>query len=84
MITTMDLYDIIENKISYEAQKSLIRNSFPPQIAEKMCNAIDCLEKAEHFKRFLEVWNEWLVNKKHRLYPVFQLHTIALCHVLFL
>lgn len=66
MITTKDLYDIIENKISNEAQKSLIRNSFPPQIADRMCNVIDCQEKAEHFKHFLEEWNEWLVNQQQQ------------------
>ena len=66
MITTKDLYVIIENKISFEAQKSLIRNSFPAQIAEKMCNAIDCQEKAEHFKRFLAEWNEWLANQQRQ------------------
>ena len=48
MITTKDLYDIIENKISNEAQKSLIRINFPPHIADRMCNTIDCQEKAEH------------------------------------
>lgn len=53
MITTKDLYDIIENKISNETQKSLIRNSFPPQIADRMCNAIDCQEEAEHLLTFL-------------------------------
>ena len=40
MITTKDLYDILENKIANEAQKSLFRSNFPPQIAEKMCNAM--------------------------------------------
>lgn len=64
MITTKDLYDILENKIAHEAQKSLIRNSFPPQIAEKMCDAIDKKEKAEHFKRFLEEYNEWLLQQQ--------------------
>lgn len=63
MITTKDLYDIIGNKITYETQKSLIRNNFPPEIAEKMCNAIDSQEKAEHFQRFLLEWNEWVVNQ---------------------
>lgn len=63
MITTKDLYDIIGNKITYETQKSLIRNNFPAEIAEKMCNAIDSQEKAEHFQRFLVEWNEWVVNQ---------------------
>jgi len=63
MITTKDLYDIIGNKITFETQKNLIRNNFPPEIAEKMCNAIDSQEKAEHFQRFLLEWNEWVVNQ---------------------
>lgn len=39
MITIQDLYNIVGNKIANEAQKALIRNNFPPQIAEQMCNA---------------------------------------------
>ena len=66
MITAKDLYDIIENKITNEAQKSLIRNNFPPQIADRMCNAIDSQEKAEHFKRFLTEWNEWMVKQQRQ------------------
>ena len=38
MITIQDLYNIVGNKIANEAQKALIRNNFPPQIAEQMCN----------------------------------------------
>lgn len=63
MITTKDLYDIIENKITNEAQKALIRKNFPPQIAERMCIAIDGQEKAEHLKRLLMEWNEWMVRQ---------------------
>ena len=66
MITTKNLYNLIENKISNEAQKSLIKNNFPPQIADRMCNAIDCQEKAELFIRFLTEWNEWLVNQQRQ------------------
>ena len=57
MITTQDLFNIIGNKISNEMGKSIIRNSFPPQIAEQMCNAIDCNEKAELLKKVSE-WQE--------------------------
>lgn len=60
MITTKNLYEILENKIANEAQKSIIRNSFPPQIAEKKCDVIDKKEGAEHFKRFLEEYSDWL------------------------
>ena len=66
MITTKDLYDIIDNKISNEAQKSHIRNNFSPQIADRMCNTIDSQEKAEHFKRFLIEWDKWLVNQQRQ------------------
>ena len=47
MITIQDLYNILGNKISNEMQKAIIRNNFPSQIAERMCNAIDGQEKAE-------------------------------------
>lgn len=30
------IYDIVENKIANEAQKAIIRNYMPPQIAERM------------------------------------------------
>lgn len=59
MITTKDLYDILENKISNEVQKAFIRNNFPPHIAEKMCAAIDDQEKAEHLRRLLIECNEY-------------------------
>ena len=63
MITTKDLNDILENKISNEMQKTLIRNNFPPQIAEQMCSFIDGKEKAEHFMRCL---NEWMAEQQHQ------------------
>ena len=66
MLTTKELYDILENKIANEAQKTLIRNNFPVEMAERMCNAIDGHEKAEHFRRFLTEWNEWLVNQQRQ------------------
>ena len=64
MITIQDLYNIVGNKIANEAQKALIRNNFPPQIAEQMCNAIDGQEKVEHFQRLLQEYNEWLINQQ--------------------
>ena len=66
MITIQDLYNILENKIANEAQKTLIRNNFPPQIADRMCAAIDGHEKAEHFQRLLQEYNEWLVNQQRQ------------------
>ena len=66
MITIQNLYNIFGNKISNEMQKAIIRNNFPPQIAERMCDAIDGQEKAEHFQRFLQEYNEWLVNQQRQ------------------
>ena len=64
MITIQDLYNIVGNKIDNEAQKALIRNNFPPQIAKQMCDAIDGQEKAEHFQRLLREYNEWMQNQQ--------------------
>lgn len=64
MITEKDLYDIMGNKIANEAQKALIRNSFPPHIADRMCDAIDGQEKVEHFIHFLNEYNEWMANQQ--------------------
>ena len=47
-------------------QKGIIRNNFPPQIAEQMCDAIDSKEKAEHFHRLLQEYNEWMVNQQRQ------------------
>ena len=66
MITVQNLYNILGNKISNEMQKTIIRNNFPPQIAEQMCGAIDGKEKAEHFQRLLQEYNEWLVNQQRQ------------------
>lgn len=64
MITIQDLYNILGNKISNEMQKAIIRNNCPPQIAERMCAAIDGQEKVEHFQRLLQEYNEWLINQQ--------------------
>lgn len=64
MITINDLYNILENRIAIEAQKSIIRRNIPPQIAEKMCTAIDGNEKAEQFQRLLKEYNEWIVQQQ--------------------
>lgn len=48
MITVQDLYNIVGNKIGNEVQKNLIRNNFPPHIADQMCAAMDGHERVEH------------------------------------
>lgn len=66
MITIQDLYNIVGNKIANETQQTLIRNNFPPQIAEQMCNTIDGHERAEHFQRLLREYNEWMQNQQRQ------------------
>ena len=66
MITMQDLYNIVGNKIANETGKAIIRNNFPPQIAEQMCRAIDGQERAEHFQRLLNEYNEWLMQQQRQ------------------
>ena len=63
MITVQDLCNIVGNKIGNEAQKNLIRNNFPPHIADQMCAAIDGKERVELFHRFLKEYNEWMTQQ---------------------
>ena len=64
MITIQDLYNIVGNKIANETGKAIIRNNFPPQIAEQMCRAIDGQERAEHFQRLLKEYSEWMMQQQ--------------------
>ena len=66
MISVQELYDIVGQKIANEAGKAIIRNNFPPQIAEKMCSAIDGEERAEHFRLLLREYNEWMQNQQRQ------------------
>ena len=66
MITIQDLYNIVVKKVSNETQKTIIRNNFPPQIAERMCSAIDRQENTEHFMRLLNEYNEWMVQQQRQ------------------
>ena len=75
MITLKDLNDIAENKIKNEAQKEIIRSSFPPHIADRMCAAIDGQEKMEHFVRFLNEYNEWMGMQQKQQAAVMELAT---------
>lgn len=66
MLTEKDFIDILEGKIATDVQKAIIRNNVPPQIAEKMCDAIDKNETAKHFERFIKEWNEWILNQQRQ------------------
>ena len=66
VITIQDLYNIVGNKIANETGKAIIRNNFPPQIAEQMCRAIDGHERAEHFQRLLREYSEWMQSQQRQ------------------
>lgn len=46
------------------AQKTIIRSSFPPHIADRMCDAIDGQERIEHFMRLSNEYNKWMVQQQ--------------------
>lgn len=66
MITLQDLYNIVGNKMANETGKAIIRNSFPPQIAEQMCRALDGQERADHFRRLLKEYSEWMIQQQRQ------------------
>lgn len=70
MITIQDLYNIVGNKTSNEISKSIIRNNFPPNIADQICNAIDAHESADHFQRLMQEWIE-LQQKQQQVVQYF-------------
>lgn len=66
MITTKELCDIIGNKMANDIGKNLIRKSFPPHIAERLCDAIDKNDSVEKFNRILMEYNEWLTEQQRQ------------------
>jgi len=67
-MTEQDFLNIIGNKISNEMQKAIIRNNFQPQLANQLCNVIDCHEKTDLFQRMM---NEWVAYQNRQL-QIFQ------------
>lgn len=66
MITAKDFCDIIGNKIATDMWKSMIRNNFPPHIAEQICDAIDRKDSIDKFNRIMQEYNEWLADQKRQ------------------
>lgn len=66
MITTKDLCDIVGNKMTSDVWKRMIRNSFPPHIAEQLCDAIDRKDNVDMFNRIMTEYNEWLAVQKRQ------------------
>ena len=66
MITAKDFCDIIGNQMACDIGKLLIRNSFPPHIAEQYCDAIDRYDKADKFNRIMSKYTEWLADPQRQ------------------
>ena len=66
MITAKDFCDMISNKLASDMWKSMIRNNFPPHIAEQLCDAIDRKDRVDKFNRIMQVYNEWLVEQQRQ------------------
>ena len=67
-MTEQDFLNIIGNKISYEMQKTIIRNNYAPQTSELLCYVIDSREKADLFQKMMDEW----VNYQHRQQQIVQ------------
>jgi hypothetical protein len=66
MVTAKDFCDMIGNKMASEYGKSMIRNNFPPNIAEQICDAIDRKDNADMFNRIMKEYNEWLAQQQRQ------------------
>lgn len=66
MITAKDFCDMICNKTASDMWKSMIRTSFPPQIAEQLCDAIDRKDSFDMFNRIMQEYNEWLTQQQRQ------------------
>ena len=58
-MTEQEFWGLIYKKAESEFNKGLIRSTYPPHIAEPMCNAIDSKDKAELLDRLHREWLEY-------------------------
>lgn len=66
MIMPKDFCDIVGNKMASEMWKAKIRQSFPPHIAEQLCDAIDRNDRVDKFNRIMSEYNEWLAEQQRQ------------------
>ncbi len=78
MITIKDLFEISGNKMMNDIQKSFIRRTCTPDVAEEKCAIIDVHEKVDHFQRFVREYSEWLLNLQR--IPTYVLQNLVYCH----
>jgi hypothetical protein len=67
MVTTKDFCDIIGNKMASDMWKSMVRYSYPPHIAEQICDAIDRKDCVDMFNRIMTKYNEWMAEQQRQL-----------------
>lgn len=66
MITAKDFCDIVDNKMTSEMGKTLIRNTFSSHIAEQLCDAIDRKDRVDKFNHIMSKYNEWLAEQQRQ------------------
>ena len=64
MITRNDVSGMLGNKMRNEVIKAIIRSNNPEDVAASKCDFIDWQERFEHFIRFLNEYNEWMVQQQ--------------------
>jgi len=72
MIIIQDLYNIASGKIANKMWKTIIKNIFLPSIAERMCDALDTNERAEHFQRLMQEWMEYQQRQQQNVQAFLQ------------
>lgn len=68
MITRNDLIEMLGKKMRNEVIKAIIRSNNPEEVAARKCDFIDLQERFEHFTRFLNEYNEWMVQQQRQQY----------------
>lgn len=63
-MTEQEFWNLIYNKAKNEITKDLIKKTYPSDIAEAICNAIDYKDKTELLEK---LYQEWLEYKKRQM-----------------
>lgn len=72
MLTERDMMDIICKRIANDLQKKKIREALPPQEAERICDAIDRKERAEHLMRLFKECMEFQQKQQQTIQAFLQ------------
>lgn len=58
-MTQHEIWNIIQSKIGSKVLKNFIRRTYPPEIADLLCRAIDVKEHADLFEKLYKEWLEY-------------------------